>query len=40
MAAAAKLHQYNSGPVAMHEPYKSDDISSKNTFGINNGAAK
>ena len=24
----------NSGPIAMHEPYKSDDISCKNTFSI------
>ena len=24
----------NSGPIAMHEPYKSDDISCKITFGV------
>ena len=24
----------------MHEPYKSDDISCKNTFGLKKGAAK
>ena len=30
----------NSGPIAMHEPYKSDDISCKNSFGIEKGAAK
>ena len=24
----------NSGPTAMHEPYKGDDISCKNTFGV------
>ena len=28
------VSQYNSGPIAMHEPYKSNDISYKNTFGI------
>ena len=25
----------HSGPIAMHEPYKSDDILCKNTFGVN-----
>ena len=32
----------NSGPMAMHEPYKSksDDILCKNTFGVKNGVAK
>ena len=24
----------NSGPIAMHETYKSNDISCKNTFGV------
>ena len=24
----------DSGPIAMHEPYKSNDILCKNTFGI------
>ena len=31
---------HNSEPIAMHEPYKSDDISCENTFGVNNGTAK
>ena len=24
----------NSGPIAIHEPYKSDDILCNNTFGV------
>ena len=27
------MSQY-SGPIAMHEPYRSDDISCKNTFSV------
>ena len=27
------VSQY-SGPIAMYEPYKNDDISCKNTFGV------
>ena len=30
----------NSGPIAMHKPCKSDDISYKNTFGVRKDAAK
>ena len=29
----------NSEPIAMHEPYK-NDITCKNTFGVNKGVAK
>ena len=35
--AICNLWDNHSEPVAMHEPYKSNDISCKNTFGVKNG---